>query len=220
MASAAAGPGRRIASRCCVTAKKMEPSALPGKVTGFALRDGDVVIERTAGGGGYGDPLERDAEAVVRDLRFGYVSATAAETTYGVALRDGDEDAEATLALRARLRAQRVVVRTIAGRRRGARRLPADVAHCAVHRAATRRRRWRPRRSGARTWAVAPRLGAHRRRRVRRRVRRSPLRRLRCSGSRAMSASRCGACTMRPDWSARGAAPWREYRSAKLDGML
>ena len=93
--------------------EELEPSDLPGKVTGFGLRAGDVVIERTAGGGGYGDPLERDAQAVVRDLRFGYVSATAAETTYGVALRDGDEDAEGTLALRARLRAQRVVVRTM-----------------------------------------------------------------------------------------------------------
>jgi N-methylhydantoinase B len=93
--------------------EEVEPSALPGKVTGFALREGDVVIERTAGGGGYGDPLERDAQAVVRDLRFGYVSAMAAGTTYGVAIRDGVEDAEATLALRARLRAQRVVVRTM-----------------------------------------------------------------------------------------------------------
>ena len=58
--------------------EEIEPSALPGKVTGFALRAGDVVIERTAGGGGYGDPLERDPQAVVRDVRFGYVSAASA----------------------------------------------------------------------------------------------------------------------------------------------
>ena len=100
-------------------------------MTGFGLRAGDIVIERTAGGGGYGDPLERDAQAVVRDLRFGYVSATAAEATYGVALRDGDDDAERTLALRARLRAAGGRAHD-AGRRRGARGLPTDVAPCAV----------------------------------------------------------------------------------------
>lgn len=93
--------------------EEMEPSPLPGKVTGFALRADDIVIVRTAGGGGYGDPTERDAHAVVRDVRFGFVSATAAESIYGVALRDGSEDPEATRALRARLRAQRAVVRAI-----------------------------------------------------------------------------------------------------------
>jgi N-methylhydantoinase B len=93
--------------------EEMEPSAMPGKVTGFALRAGDVVIERTAGGGGYGDPAQRDAQAVVRDVRFGFVSAAAAQSAYGVALRDGTEDAEATHALRARLHAQRVVLRAV-----------------------------------------------------------------------------------------------------------
>ena len=93
--------------------EELEPSPLPGKVTGFALRAGDVVIERTAGGGGYGDPLERDAQAVMRDVRFGFVSAMAAESEYGVALHDGTEDPEATRALRARLCAQRVALRAI-----------------------------------------------------------------------------------------------------------
>jgi N-methylhydantoinase B len=93
--------------------EEIEPSPLPGKVTGFALRAGDVVIERTAGGGGYGDPVERDAQAVVRDVCFGYVSTMAAESAYGITLRDGNEDAEATKALRVRLRAQRVELRAI-----------------------------------------------------------------------------------------------------------
>ncbi len=92
--------------------EEIEPSPLPGKVTGFALRAGDVVIERTAGGGGYGDPLEREPQPVVRDVVFGYVSAATAEAVYGVALRDGTHDVEATAALRTELRAQRVVLRT------------------------------------------------------------------------------------------------------------
>jgi N-methylhydantoinase B len=93
--------------------EEIEPSPLPGKVTGFALRTGDVVIERTAGGGGYGYPVERDAQAVVRDVCFGYVSAASAQAAYGITLRDGNEDAEATKALRVRLRAQRVELRAI-----------------------------------------------------------------------------------------------------------
>jgi len=92
---------------------EMEPSPLPGKVTGFPLHVDDIVIVRTAGGGGYGDPAERDVQAVVRDVRFGFVSAAAAESIYGVVLHDGSEDPEATRALRARLRAQRVVLRAI-----------------------------------------------------------------------------------------------------------
>ncbi len=35
----------------------IEPSDVPGKVSGFVLRPGDIVREETAGGGGAGDPL-------------------------------------------------------------------------------------------------------------------------------------------------------------------
>jgi N-methylhydantoinase B len=39
------------------------------------------------GGGGYGNPLEREPEAVLRDVVSGYVSIAAAESEYGVAIR-------------------------------------------------------------------------------------------------------------------------------------
>ncbi|MCF8130201.1 MAG: hypothetical protein K9N10_16945 [Deltaproteobacteria bacterium] len=39
---------------------------------------------RICGGGGYGDPLERDVERVEADVREGYVSLEAAERDYGV----------------------------------------------------------------------------------------------------------------------------------------
>ena len=51
-----------------------------------AMKVGDRFINRTAGGGGYGNPLERELEAVVSDVINGYVSADAARDTYGVEL--------------------------------------------------------------------------------------------------------------------------------------
>jgi N-methylhydantoinase B len=50
------------------------------------MRAGEVVRIRTTGGGGWGDPLERDPEAVLRDVLDGKVSAHAAEHDYGVVL--------------------------------------------------------------------------------------------------------------------------------------
>ncbi len=48
------------------------------------------------GGGGWGDPLERDTELVKRDVRDGYVSVEGARRDYGVVVRgDPDEDPEA-----------------------------------------------------------------------------------------------------------------------------
>ena len=91
--------------------REIAPSALPGKVTAFGLRAGDVVIEETAGGGGYGNPLERDAAAVARDVAYGYVSPAAAAERYGVVMRDAEVDEAATTAMRSRLAALAVRVR-------------------------------------------------------------------------------------------------------------
>jgi N-methylhydantoinase B len=54
------------------------------KVTGVRLRGEDVVVQLTAGGGGYGDPRERPREQVERDVELGYVSAEAARREYGI----------------------------------------------------------------------------------------------------------------------------------------
>ena len=54
---------------------------------------GDRVSVRTAGGGGWGDPRERDPERVCDDIRNGFISATEAESVYGVTLaREGSHD--------------------------------------------------------------------------------------------------------------------------------
>ena len=41
---------------------------------------------RSGGGGGFGDPMERDPKLVAEDVREGYVSPAVAQTVYGVVL--------------------------------------------------------------------------------------------------------------------------------------
>jgi N-methylhydantoinase B len=45
---------------------------------------GDRLVLEMPGGGGLGDPLARDPQAVAADVRNGLVSETAARTIYGV----------------------------------------------------------------------------------------------------------------------------------------
>jgi N-methylhydantoinase B len=65
----------------------------------------DLVSVRTPGGGGYGDPLERDPDLVVEDVRDGKISAEAAAAEYGVVVEDGALDREATARRRSSRRA-------------------------------------------------------------------------------------------------------------------
>ena len=70
---------------------------LPGKVV-RELAPGTVVSVRTPGAGGYGDPADRDREALARDVELGKVSSDAARRAYGVSglpLDDTDADREA-----------------------------------------------------------------------------------------------------------------------------
>ncbi|RQP05669.1 MAG: hydantoin utilization protein B [Paracoccus sp. BP8] len=61
------------------------------------LGPGDVLMIRSAGGGGRGNPFEREVWRVEQDVARGYVSADAARRDYGVVVGDAD----ATAALRA-----------------------------------------------------------------------------------------------------------------------
>ena len=82
---------------------------LPSKVDGVKVRPGDRIVFRTAGGGGWGDPLEREAARVRNDVARGLMSADRAREGYGVILA-GDPvevDARATEELRGRLRHER-----------------------------------------------------------------------------------------------------------------
>jgi N-methylhydantoinase B len=76
----------------------------PGKVTGYPLQAGDLVVMQSAGGGGFGDPLTRDPERVRADVAAGRVSRERAHDGYGVVLAaDGRVDEGATSARRAEL---------------------------------------------------------------------------------------------------------------------
>jgi N-methylhydantoinase B len=53
------------------------------KGEGYVMHPGDWVQVRTPGGGGYGVPAERSAEAIARDLSRGYMTAEQAASQYG-----------------------------------------------------------------------------------------------------------------------------------------
>jgi N-methylhydantoinase B len=116
----------------------------PGKVAGHPVPQGSAIIIRSAGGGGYGDPLARDPRRVANDLNEGYISAASAHDLYGLVLdAKGGVDAAATDALRHEIRNARVWFRVVASdhdgyekglwsRRRIFRIAPADAARLSL----------------------------------------------------------------------------------------
>lgn len=73
-----------------------------------SMRAGDVYRAVSMGGGGYGDPLDRDPALVARDVENGLVTPLWAQRTYGVVL-SGDHrvDEAATVETRRRLKDER-----------------------------------------------------------------------------------------------------------------
>jgi N-methylhydantoinase B len=67
----------------------------------------DVYRTLSMGGGGYGDPIERDPSAVLDDVERMLVSPEWAERVYGVSIKDGAVDAAATQARRDAIREER-----------------------------------------------------------------------------------------------------------------
>jgi N-methylhydantoinase B len=75
---------------------------------GESLDEGDYISRPSAGGGGYGDPLRRTTDRVLRDVQLGYVSIRRAAADYGVVIdEDHVVDEPATASLRAELAASR-----------------------------------------------------------------------------------------------------------------
>ena len=98
--------GRRSSKRL-VRADGSE-QALPAKCDGIKVRVGDLLYFNTWGGGGWGDPLARDAELVRADVARGLVSLAGARR-YGVVVDEAAKavDAAATEALRSEMRESR-----------------------------------------------------------------------------------------------------------------
>jgi N-methylhydantoinase B len=73
---------------------------LQSKCDRIKVEIGDLLVYETWGGGGCGDPLERDPAQVAFDVAAGLVSPEGARR-YGVVLKAARVDAKATAALRA-----------------------------------------------------------------------------------------------------------------------
>ena len=97
-----AGGGSAVLNRFVYETDNGEATPpLVSKVTDVKIRRGQKVRLETPGGGGFGDPAQRDPTRVARDVRLGYVSRLAALDSYKTVLRDdGSLDADATAKVR------------------------------------------------------------------------------------------------------------------------
>jgi N-methylhydantoinase B len=67
------------------------------KIFNVRLNRGDAYMMQSGGGGGFGDPMERDPELVAEDVREGYISRAVAQNVYGVVFTaEGEIDVIAT----------------------------------------------------------------------------------------------------------------------------
>jgi N-methylhydantoinase B len=78
------GGGEALPGQHLVQVGTADQHQVPGRYGGHRMRQGDTIVVRTSGGGGYGDPHRRNPERVREDVRNGYVSETAAANTYAV----------------------------------------------------------------------------------------------------------------------------------------
>ncbi len=107
-------PGTTVSQRF-ITAEDVAAGAGPDQAAPLGpkpgplpMRPGDVFLVSWQGGGGYADPLQRQAEQVLADVQAGLLSAAQAARHYGVVLAAGQVDAAATARARQQARAERV----------------------------------------------------------------------------------------------------------------
>jgi N-methylhydantoinase B len=112
-----AGGKAALPYRAIVNPGTPDERYLPGLNDNLPLRAGDVLRLITTGGGGWGDPLEREPDMVLLDVIQGKVSPGNARTEYGVVLLgQGDDttvDEDATTKLRSSLKKGRRPVQLI-----------------------------------------------------------------------------------------------------------
>ncbi len=84
---------------------------LPSKCDGIKVKAGDLLYFNTWGGGGWGDPLERDPALVLADVNRNLATVEGAKD-YGVVIVDGAVDEAATKALRDEIRGSRAPIET------------------------------------------------------------------------------------------------------------
>jgi N-methylhydantoinase B len=81
---------------------------VPAQIDGFHLRDDEWMEGRNATGGGFGDPLDRDAELVALDVATERLTVDEALEAYGVVIGDSGVDAVASAQVRDERRRQRL----------------------------------------------------------------------------------------------------------------
>jgi len=91
--------------------ERLLPGEIPGKVSRFPLKKGDIVVMESSGGGGFGDPLERDLAKVSCDVTHGLVSRKRAYRRYGLVWQTQKVDPHQTKILREQLRQKRIQLR-------------------------------------------------------------------------------------------------------------
>jgi len=60
--------------------------SIPNKTDFVPIKSGDLLRIQTPGGGGWGDPLDREPEKVLQDVTLGRVSLDAARHSYGIVI--------------------------------------------------------------------------------------------------------------------------------------
>ncbi|MBU05987.1 MAG: hydantoin utilization protein B [Dehalococcoidales bacterium] len=71
-----------------------------GNTDVVTIAPGDIIRIASSGAGGWGDPLDRDPERVLTDVRCGFVSLEAAKTDYKVVIRNDKIEVDETNTLR------------------------------------------------------------------------------------------------------------------------
>ena len=113
--AAVATPGSHNSFTVIRDGEELELSPIPCKVKSFPLKHGDVVLMQTTAGGGVGDPLDRQADLVLKDVNEGYVSIERAQSVYGVVVESDKVDAARTEQVRRELREQRYYAQVVEG---------------------------------------------------------------------------------------------------------
>ena len=83
---------------------------MPALSNRISVREGDLIRVMTTGGGGWGDPADREPELVREDVLQGKVGAESAMRHYGVIFKNQDNfalDEEGTIAFRKLMKSRR-----------------------------------------------------------------------------------------------------------------